>query len=194
MINHIWFFLILTGLLFSLFTGNLEETSIIIFSALAETVDISLKLLGPIALWLGLMNIARQAGLIDNLSRVFKPIIKYLFPEIPSSHPAAGSILLNLSANMLGMGNSATPLGIKAMKELQELNTNHNIASASMCTLLALNTSSITLFPMTIISFRAAAGSIQPAVILISTLLATSVSTITAIILDKLFRYFYGVY
>jgi len=137
------------------------------------------------------MNIAKKSGLTVLISRLIKPFFHFLFPDIPDKHPAAGAIILNISANILGLGNSATPIGIKAMQELQSLNKDKEKASAAMCTLLALNTSSITLIPTTIISLRVAAGSVNPAVIIISTIFATMVSTITALIFDKSFRMFF---
>ncbi|MFP4662035.1 MAG: nucleoside recognition domain-containing protein [Halanaerobiales bacterium] len=190
MINILWFLLILIGFITAAVNGQMDQVSTAIFDSVTQSVEIMIALLGPIALWLGLMNIARKAKLTDFMARLLSPIIKYIFPEVPRDHPAAAAIILNLTANILGLGNSATPLGIKAMQELQKLNGGSNTASKAMCTLLALNTSSITIIPAMIISLRAANGSNLPALILTSTLFATTFSTITAIILDKIFRIF----
>lgn len=190
MINIIWLGIIVVSFITSVYYGNLDILTEAIFRGTSDTVDILIKLVGPMAFWLGLMNIAEKSGLTQFIGKLLKPVFKILFPEVPTDHPAAGSILLNLSANIFGLGNSATPLGIKAMKELQKLNSNKNEASPSMCTLLALNTSSITILPATIISLRAAFGSIEPASIIVTTLFATSISTITAILFDKIFRLF----
>lgn len=192
MVNLLWLALIIVGITTAMINGKMDEVSQSIFAGAVDTVEILIKLIGPMALWLGLMNIARESGLTDLLAKIIKPLLNFIFPEIPDNHPASGSILLNLTANMLGLGNSATPLGIKAMQDLQDLNNKKNSASISMCTLLALNTSSVTLVPATIISLRAAAGSSKPALILITTFFATSASTVTALILDKIFRYFTG--
>src|SRR6056297_2308339 len=191
MINIIWLVLIVIGILTAMLTGNMDKVSEAIFNGIEDTVNISIKLIGPLALWSGIMKIARDAKLTELLSKLMKPIFSKLFPEIPDNHPASGSILLNLSANILGLGNSATPLGIMAMKDLQDLNNNKTTASPAMCTLLALNTSSITLIPTTIISLRAAHNSHNPSIIIITTIFATTVSTITAFLFDRTFRFFY---
>jgi len=191
MINTIWLMLIISGSVAAMFTGNMDQLSDAIFNGLEDTVIITIKLIGPLALWSGVLKIARDAKLINFLSKLIKPIFKRLFPEIPEDNSASGSILLNLSANILGLGNSATPLGIMAMKDLQKLNNNKTTASPAMCTLLALNTSSITLVPTTIISLRAAHNSQNPSIIIITTIFATTVSTITAFLFDRTFRFFY---
>jgi spore maturation protein A len=190
MINLLWLILIASGIVVGALTGRMDQVSEAIFQGATDSIQILLKLIGPMALWLGLMNIARESGLTEQIGRIIKPLLRFLFPDLPDGHPATGAIIMNLSANMLGLGNSATPLGIKAMQELQSLNSNNQRASFAMCTLLALNTSSITLIPATIISLRVATGSSKPTVILISTIAATSFSTLTAVILDRVFRIF----
>ncbi|MFW6282193.1 MAG: nucleoside recognition domain-containing protein [bacterium] len=188
MINIIWFLLIIISFLMAAFKGQFTEISTVIFDSVLYSVELTIKLLGPMALWLGLMNIADKSGLVNHIAKLFKPFMKIIFPEVPEGHSAAGAIVLNLTANFIGLGNSATPLGINAMKELQKLNNNSKKASMAMCTLLALNTSSITLIPAMIISIRAASGSNYPAIIVLSTIFATTVSTITALIFDRFFR------
>lgn len=191
MINYLWFFLIISGIVFAAINGKMGDVSMAIFQGVEDSVEIIIKLLGPMALWLGLMNIAKESGLTKQIGKLIKPLFHFIFPQVPEKHPASGAIILNLTANIFGLGNSATPLGIKAMQELQKLNNSPTRASLAMCTLLALNTSSITIIPATIISLRAVSGSDYPGIIIISTIFATSVSTITAIIVDRCFRVIY---
>ena len=191
MINILWFIFIIISFIIAAFNGKMDQISPAIFKALSDSVDLTINLLGPMAFWLGLMNIAKKAKLTELIGKLLRPIIKFIFPDIPEDDPATGAIIINLAANMLGLGNSATPLGIKAMEELKRLNNNSNKASFAMCTLLALNTSSITIIPATIISIRIVSGSVNPAIIIVSTLFATAVSTITALIFDKFFRILY---
>lgn len=192
MINLLWLLLITTGIIVAALTGQMDKVSQAIFQGAAQSVDLMIKLLGPMAIWLGLMKVSKKSGLINLISRIIRPVFRFIFPEVPDGHPASGAIILNLTANILGLGNSATPLGIQAMQELQQLNSNKSKASFAMCTLLALNTSSITIIPATIISLRAASGSSYPAIILVSTLFATTVSTFTALLFDKFFRLISG--
>ncbi|HDH57267.1 MAG TPA: nucleoside recognition protein, partial [Bacteroidetes bacterium] len=142
--------------------------------------------IGIMAFWLGLMRLAEEAGLVRFLARVLKPILRPLFPDIPSGDPALGAIVANLAANILGLGNSATALGLKAMIELQRLNPRKKTASNAMCTFLAINTSSVTLIPATVIAIRASAGSANPAEVIGVIILATSVSTIVAVAAVKI--------
>ena len=188
--NFLWFSLIIVGIIGGTMNGTLPEISEAIFQSGRESVQLTINLLGPMALWLGLINIAKQAGIIDHISKIIKPLFKYIFPDIYKNKKASGAILMNVTANLLGMGNSATPLGIKAMQELQKINNKKSQASRAMCTLLAINTSGITIIPATIISLRVALDSTSPSAITITTILATIVSTVTALTLDKTFRYF----
>jgi len=189
--NRIWFLLIFMGIIVSVINGQIEELANSIFQATTNTMEIAIKLAGPMALWTGLLKIAREAELTKLLAKIIKPVFKLVFPDIDDEE-ALGAILLNLSANIMGLGNSATPLGIKAMKELQRLNKDNKKASKAMCTLLALNTSSLTIIPATVISLRVASGSVNPALITITTIFATSISTLIAIFMDKTFRIFSG--
>ncbi|SJZ31169.1 nucleoside recognition domain-containing protein [Selenihalanaerobacter shriftii] len=188
MINHIWFALIVIGIITGMINGNMAEISEAILKSAEDGAMILIKLIGPMSLWLGIMKLAEESNFVDLLSRIIKPITKRLFPEVPSDHPALGAIMLNISANILGLGNSATPLGINAMQKLQTLNSNPKTATNSMCTFLVINTSSVTLIPATIISLRAAAGSQAPMEIVGTTLFATSCSTIAGIIADRVLR------
>jgi spore maturation protein A len=153
--------------------------------AATTSVAICIGLIGIMALWLGLMNVAKDAGLVEAFARLLRPIMRFIFPEIPNGHPAQGAILLNLSANMLGLDNAATPMGLKAMRELQELNPVKDTATNSMAMFLAINTSSITIIPFTIMGYRALSGSRDPAQPVVGTLIATIFSTIVAIIVTR---------
>jgi spore maturation protein A len=153
-----------------------------VLDAAQTTVTICIGLIGIMAVWLGLLHVAKDAGLVDALARWLQPLMRLLFPEVPDGHPAQGAMLMNLSANMLGLDNAATPMGLKAMRELQELNPIKDTATDSMAMFLAINTSNITLVPFTIIGYRALSGSQNPAEPLAGTLLVTTISTIVAVI------------
>ncbi|MEX0611974.1 MAG: nucleoside recognition domain-containing protein [Pirellulales bacterium] len=156
-----------------------------IVEAAEMSVEICIFLIGIMALWLGILNIAKDAGLVDAFARLLRPLTHVLFPEIPDGHPAQGAIFMNLAANMLGLDNAATPLGLKAMRELQELNPVKDTATNSMAMFLAINTSSVTLIPITIIGYRAAQGSSDPAQPVFGMLVATLLSTIVAILVTR---------
>jgi spore maturation protein SpmA len=153
-------------------------------------VNIAIGLIGIMALWLGVMKVAVEAGLIKIIANVLKPITKRLFPEVPADHPAMGSMIMNISANMLGLGNAATPFGLKAMEELEETNPEKGTATNAMCTFLAINTAGITLIPATAIAIRAAAGSSEPAVIIGTSLFASVCATIAGVSAAKIFEKF----
>lgn len=155
-------------------------------NAANTSVEICLGLIGVMALWLGLMNIATEAGLVEALGRLLSPVMRWLFPEVPDGHPAQGAMLMNISANMLGLDNAATPLGLKAMQELQTLNPQKDTATNSMATFLAINTSNVTIIPIAIIGYRVAAGSEDPVGPLIPIFLTTCITTIVAIIAVRL--------
>jgi len=148
-------------------------------------VNISLGLIGVMALWLGIMKIAEDAGLISIIARWLKPVTKKLFPDVPSDHPAMGSMIMNISANMLGLGNAATPFGLKAMEELNELNPEKETATNAMCTFLAINTAGMTLIPATAIAIRAASGSSEPAIIIGTSLFGSLCATVAGITAAK---------
>ncbi|MCM3539458.1 nucleoside recognition domain-containing protein [Priestia endophytica] len=187
MVNIIWVLLTVIGLVFAVVNGKVEEVNKAIFQGAQEAVTISLGLISVLVFWLGLMKIAEGAGLLVKLARLARPFILRLFPELPKDHPAIGYILSNMMANMFGLGNAATPLGIKAMEEMKRANNGKNEASSSMITFLALNTSSITLVPTTVIALRITYESESPAEIIGATLLATCVSMLGAILLDRFF-------
>jgi spore maturation protein A len=149
------------------------------------SVELCIGLIGIMAVWLGLMNVAKDAGLVDLIARMMQPLMRFVFPEIPDGHPAHAAVLLNLAANMLGLDNAATPMGLKAMQELQELNPVKDTATNSMAMFLAINTSSIVLVPFTIIGYRVLSGSQDPAKPVAGMLIATILSTIIAIIITR---------
>ena len=151
----------------------------------STAVTIALGLIGIMALWLGVMKVAEEAGLIAIIARALKPVTKKLFPDVPSDHPAMGSMIMNMSANMLGLGNAATPFGLKAMEELDQLNPNKGVATNAMCTFLAINTAGMTLIPATAIAVRAAAGSTEPAIIIGTSLFGSFCATVAGITAAK---------
>lgn len=189
MVNIIWVLLTLIGIVFAMFNGTMDEVNAAIFKGGKEAVTISLGLISVLVFWLGLMKIAEKAGLLEKLGRLFKPIVTRLFPEVPPEHPAMGYMLSNMMANLFGLGNAATPLGIKAMEQLKVLNGNSDKASRSMITFLAINTSSLTLIPTTVIAIMMTYGSSSPTSIVGPTLLATFISTLGAIIIDRFFYF-----
>jgi spore maturation protein A len=149
-------------------------------------VELALGLIGIMALWLGIMKIAEQSGLIAKLANVLKPVTTRLFPDVPADHPAMGAMIMNISANMLGLANAATPLGLKAMEELNKLNKKVGTATDAMCTFLVINTSNVQLIPATVIAIRASAGSSNPAEIIGPVIVATMVSLVVGITTAKL--------
>ncbi|MBN6888370.1 spore maturation protein A [Cytobacillus horneckiae] len=189
MINIIWAFLAIVGIVFAMFNGTISEVNEAVFKGAKEAVTLCIGLISILVFWLGMMKIAEHAGLLDKLAKLFRPLITRLFPEVPKDHPAMGYILSNMMANLFGLGNAATPLGIKAMEELKTLNGGSTEASRSMITFLAINTSSITLIPTTIIAIRMNYGSASPTDIVGPTLVATICSTISAILIDRYFYY-----
>ena len=190
MLNYIWFGMMFIAVIVGILTGNIDAVTQAAIDMAKTAVEIAIGLIGIMALWLGTMKIAEESGLIRIIARAIRPITIRLFPEVPEDHPAIGSIILNMAANLLGLGNAATPLGLKAMEELQELNPEKDTATNAMCTFLAINTSSVQLIlPATVVALMGAAAN----QIFITTILATSLSTIAAIIavrfLEKLKRF-----
>jgi len=188
MLNYIWFGLMIIALIVGAINGKIDEVTKAAFSYASTAVEIAIGLIGMMTLWLGIMEIANKAGLVRLLAKAVSPISKRLFPEIPPDHPAMGSMVLNIAANWLGLSNAATPLGLKAMEELQKLNPIKDTASNSMATFLALNTGSITLIPATVIAVRVTLGSSNPAEIIGTTIFASSCATIIAVIAAKVMQ------
>ncbi len=188
MVNWIWLFFITIGFLFAAVNGRIDIVTEALFEGAKSGVTVCFGLISVLVFWLGIMRIAEQSGLLEKLAVLLRPIVTFLFPDVPKNHPAIGYILSNMSANILGLGNAATPMGIKAMQELQKLNPDPKSATPAMCTLLAINTSSITIIPTTIIAIRMSYDSANPTEIVGTTLLATMVATIAAIMADRWYR------
>ena len=186
MIGVIWFMLLLVSIVTGLINGTFSEVMLSVTNSAQAAFSLILGLGGIMAFWLGLMRIAEDSGLIQDLGRITQPVLKNIFEDIPPDHPVLGTISLNIAANMLGLGNAATPIGIKVMEQLETLNPQPKSASNDMCLFLAINTSSVQLIPTTAIMLLASAGSAEPTVFIVSSLLATSVSTIVAIITAKI--------
>lgn len=192
MLNYIWFFLMAAALVVALVMGRPDQVTKGAIDSARTAVEVSIGLVGVMALWLGMMRIAEEAGLVRAIARLIAPVLRFLFPEVPRDHPAMGALVMSMSANVLGLSNAATPLGIKAMEELQTLNPQPDTATNSMVTFMAINTASVQLVPATMIAVLAAAGSQAPTVIIGSTLLATAVGTIAAVAAARLLQPFYS--
>lgn len=193
MLNWIWLGLILISIVFAAFTGKMEAVSAASMDTAKNAVEYVIGLVGPMVFFLGLMRIAQDGGLLLAVARGLRPIMHRLFPDVPTEHPAMGAMIMNMASNMLGLGNAATPFGLKAMVELERINTRPGVATNAMALFLTINTSSITLFPLGVIAVRTSLGSTAPGSIFLPTLLATACSTTigvtAAILLSKLPRY-----
>lgn len=186
MVNKIWAFLIIIGLLFSILTGNLDNINAEILSCTKTSLDMVIKILPVMALWLGIMNIASKSNLLNKFSKFISPLLSKIFPEIPKNHEAFSYISSNIIANIFGLGNAATPFGIKAMKSLQELNPKKDEATRSMITFLVINTCGLTIIPTTVISLRMMYNSSNPTSIILSCIIVTFSSLIIGLIIDRL--------
>ena len=201
MLNYIWLALIVIGILVAVgkdFTQPTDPTTHEQYPTLNKVTNegivnsaktavmLAIGLIGMMALWLGVMRIAEQSGLITKIAAAVKPIMTRLFPDVPADHPAMGAMIMNISANMLGLINAATPLGLKAMEELNKLNKKLGTATDAMCTFLVINTSNVQIIPATVIAIRAASGSANPTEILGPAIVATTISTIVGVIVVKL--------
>lgn len=191
MINYIWFFLIFLGVLAGVLSGNGEAISKSIVNSSGSTVKFIIELAGIMCFWCGVMKVAENSGLTEKLSNLLRPILKLIFKDAAKDEKALGAIVMNLTANMMGLSNAATPFGIKAMEEMDRLNSEKGIASNDMSLFLVLNAACIQLVPSTIISIRAACNSSNPGVIIIPALVSTTVAAIVGIICCKVLqRYF----
>lgn len=188
MINIIWACMAIVGIIFAMFNGTMEEVNKAIFESASEAVTLAISLISILVFWLGIMKIAENAGVLKGIARVFRPVIVKLFPEIPKDHPAIGYIVSNITANLFGLGNAATPLGIKAMEEMKKL-SGSDTASRSMITFLALNTSGLTLVPTTVIAIRMQYNSVSPTEIVGTTIIASGVAVTSAILIDRFYHY-----
>ncbi len=188
MINYIWFFMILAGVITAASKGQINLVTEGVLKGSEQAVLVAIGLVGIISFWSGVMKIAQDSGLMDMIARAMGPIARKLFPEVPSRHPAMGALLVAMSANILGLGNACTPLGLKAMGHLQELNGDKETASDAMCTFMAITSSSLTIIPTTIIALRLTHGSASPTEIIGPVIFATTCSTLTAVLVDALLR------
>jgi len=193
MLNYIWFGLMAIALVVAAFNGTADAVSKAAVESAKTAVEIAIGLVGIMTLWLGVMRVAEEGGLVSLLGRALRPVLRWLFPEVPADHPAAGAIVFSIAANMLGLNNAATPLGIKAMEELQTLNDDKDTASNAMVTLMALNTSGVQLIPATMIGVLAAAGSKNPTAIISASILATAIGTSAAVLAAKALQHFYPI-
>ena len=188
--NVIWIILIAVSVITAAFTGRLEELTKAIFDGAKTAVEISLYLLGIVSLWLGITKIIDDSGLIHRISHLFRPLITRLFKTIPDDHPAISSITLNLLANLFGLGNAATPLGIKAMQDLQTLNGGNDTLSFEMMLFIVVNTASVQLLPFTVVGILSSFGAVNPSGIVLPTICATVISAVIALCILFLFRRF----
>ena len=182
----VWTFLVVAAVVTAAFTGSVAALTGAIAESAGKAVTVALGLVGVMTLWLGLMRVAEEAGLVTQVARLVRPLMRRLFPEVPADHPALGSMVLNLSANLLGLGNAATPFGVRAMQELETLNPRQGVATDAQALFAAMNTASLQLVPATVIALRAGAGSRAPAEILGATLVASACGVVVAVVVAKL--------
>jgi spore maturation protein A len=190
MLNYIWLAFVIVAVVLGGINGKIEDVTKAAIDSAGNSVTIALGLIGVMALWLGIMKIAEDSGLMASVARLIAPIMRRLFPEIPQDHPAMGSMLMNIAANMLGLSNAATPLGLRAMEDLEKLNPHRGVATNSMCTFLTINTAGLQLVPASMVSLMASAGSKEPTAIIGTTLAATMIAAVVGVtsakILEKL--------
>lgn len=194
MINFIWGAMLAGGIAYAALTGRAGLLAGSALHAAESAAALSFRLVGIMCLWLGMMKLAERAGFIRLLARLLRPLTRMIFRSVPQDHPAMGAIVMTISANMLGLGNAATPLGIKAMQELQRLNHEKDVATPAMCTFLAVCTTGFTLVPATVIALRAAAGSANPSEIVGVTILVSLTATTVVLIADFFCRNFYFIF
>jgi len=193
LVNYVWLAMVLLGIVAAAANGHIEVVTTAALEGAQTAVKTSFSLIAIITFWLGVMKLAEAAGMVRALANLARPLTRFLFPGVPRDHPAIGAIVMNLAANMLGLGNAATPMGLLAMQELQKLNRGpKDTATPAMCTFLALNTSCITLIPTTIIGIRVIYGSTDPTAVVGTTIFATACATVVAVTADRILRRFYG--
>jgi len=185
-INIIWLSMVVLATVTAAYTNRMDALTSASFESAKDAVVLAIGLIGPMALWLGIMKVAEAGGLMQIIARKVRPLMVRLFPDVPHDHPAMSAMIMNMAANALGLGNAATPMGIKAMQELEKLAPEKGTATNAMCLFLAINTSSVTLLPLGVITIRAAAGAMSPAAIFIPSIIATTCSTIAAIVAAKM--------
>jgi spore maturation protein A len=182
MLNVIWLSMMFLAVLVGIVEGRIDNVVKAVTDSAKFGFEVALGLTAVMSLWLGIMGIASASGLVKRLARFLQPLMSRLFPEVPPNDPAMGAMVMNISANMLGLANAATPFGLQAMKELQRLNTHVHTASNAMCTFLAINTASVQLIPATAIAYLAANGSAHPGEVIFTSMIASFASTVVAIV------------
>lgn len=185
MMNKIWFYMIAFAVTFGATSSRLELVSDEIFKSLGASVDLGIGLIGGMVLWCGVLKVAEKSGLVDSLASLIRPVMRLIFNEIPGKSAAMGAMIMNITSNMLGLGNAATPMGLKAMEELQRLNPKKATATNAMCLFLVINAAPITFIPSTVIALRASCGSTNPGIIIVPALLTSVISVITGIVCCK---------
>lgn len=190
MLKKIWYFFILFSILFATLNGNLNRITSVFTTASTQSVTMCISLLGSMCFWMGIMEIIKESGLINKISLIIKPLIKHLFNNAKNDKEAINAVVLNLCANILGLGNAATPFGIEAMKKLQYTNKNKNTLSDDMIMFLVLNTSCLQLLPTSIFAYRASLGAKNPQIVFIPIILTTLFTMLISIIIAKLFKRF----
>jgi spore maturation protein A len=191
MLNYIWFGLMAIALIVAAINHTADAVTKAAVESASSAVQISIGLIGIMTLWLGIMRVAEASGLVSLVGRLLRPLLRWLFPEVPAGHPAGGAIVVALAANVLGLNNAATPLGIKAMEELQAINPEKDVASNAMVTFMAVTTSGVQLIPATMIGVLAAAGAASPTAIIAPTIGATFIGTVAAVLTARLLQPFY---
>jgi spore maturation protein A len=191
MLNYIWFGLMAVALVVAAIKGTAGAVTTGAVESAGTAVQIAIGLVGIMTLWLGMMRVAEAAGLVTLVGRGLRPLLRWMFPGVPADHPASGALVIALAANMLGLNNAATPLGIKAMEELQTLNPDKDTATDAMVTFMAVTTSGVQLIPASMIGVLAAAGSTNPTVIISTSLVATFIGTLAAVVTARLLQRFY---
>ncbi len=189
--NYIFYFLIALSIIYAILTGRTEELSKGMFDSVNLAVKIAFSLIGIMAFWLGLMRVAEKSGMVKIIAKLISPITRILFKDIPADNPANTNIALSLTANALGLTNAATPIGLKVMQELQEINKDKKSASNAMCMFLGMNTAGFQIIPATVIAILAGCGAKNPADIILPTLIVTTFAFIIAIITAKIFEQFW---
>lgn len=198
MLNYLWAGMIIVGVIFAAFTGKMPDVTNAALDSSREAVTLCITMMGVMSFWVGIMEIAKRAGIIEMASRKMGPLIRFLFPSLPAGHPAEEHITTNIIANVLGLGWAATPAGLRAMDELRKLEEDRRsgrapgpvrkkgVASNEMCTFLIINISSLQLIPVNVIAYRSQYGSVNPAAIVGAGILATAVSTVAAVVFCKM--------
>ena len=187
LLNILWPIFIIISFIYSIFSGNIEVLNKSIFSSVEDAVNLSISLLGTMCLWSGIMQIASETTFVNKLSNLLTPVMKFLFPDIKKGSNIYQEISMNIIANLLGLGNAATPLGLKAMKSMQEENLDKEVLTNSMATLIVLNTASIQIIPSTVIAIRSSLGSTNPSIIIVPVWIATICAAVVGILAVKFF-------